>query len=407
MPLYKKVKAKLDDLQPYLETLKLDTHGRRNMPTTEWEHWSHYFNIETSDSSINGIEYSIRALNHLDKKLDEFIIEREFNKIKEPINTKEQNIRNRIKELKNKGVDITVNYDAGTSASMLFQLVFLKKYKYDCILSFKSHRGVSMAGFRVYLQKTKDFQKSTPESLAEVLYPKVKKCFENGSKIILVPLSLRTTGGGGHANVLIIKPEIMTAYRFEPHGEGLQGGGKDDDTINKLLEDMFKNKNLIKEIGNIKYVPPSETCPAISKSVRDGFQSMENQYFHNLSDKEQRRLKAVEAGGFCQAWSFFLIELYMMHPESTIEEIYIIAHDELENDPQSFRELIRGFITDVNKELKNFSEFHMGKKSRDIDLKILNYYDEEIKKLIEEQKMMAKEKHNKKLSEFKEKYGKK
>jgi hypothetical protein len=287
---------------------------------------------------------------------------------------------------------------------MLFQLVFLKKYKHDCILSFSSHRGKSMAGFRLYLQKTKEYAKSTPQSLADVFYPKVKKCFENSSKIIIVPLSLRLTGGGGHANVLIIKTDIMTAYRFEPHGEGLHGGtDKDDGTINKLFEDMFNNKDLIKAIGKIKYVPPSETCPVISKSVRNGFQSMENKYLNDLSDREQRRLKAFESGGFCQAWSFFLIELYMMHPESTIEEIYIIAHDELENDPQSFRELIRGFITDVNKELTKFSNFNMGRKNKDLEIKIVEYYDKEIEKLIEEQKIMAKEKHNKLKDKLKSK----
>jgi len=261
-----------------------------------------------------------------------------------------------------------------------------------------------MAGLRLYLQKTHHFTKSTPESLAQAFYPKVKKCFENQTRIILVPLSLRTTGGGGHANLLIIKPEIKTAYRMEHHGQGLQGGGKDDDAINKLLDDMFKNKDLIKAIGKFKYVPPSETCPVISKSVRQGFQSMENHYFHSLSDSEQKRLRALEAGGFCQAWTFFMMELYMLNPETTIEDIYIIAHDELENDPESFRELIRGYIIDVNKELKEFTEFSMGKKGTETDTKIIEYYDQELKKLIDEQKLKAKIKQEELLRKLTEQF---
>jgi len=80
-PLYKKVKTKLDELMPYLETEKLIT-SRRGQPKTEAEKLSHYFNIEASDSSKNGIEASIRALKHLDKKLDEFKIQKAFHDIK-------------------------------------------------------------------------------------------------------------------------------------------------------------------------------------------------------------------------------------------------------------------------------------------------------------------------------------
>jgi hypothetical protein len=261
-----------------------------------------------------------------------------------------------------------------------------------------------MAGFRLYLQNTHLWKKSTAESLAKAFYPKVKKCLENQTKIILVPISLRTTGGGGHQNLLILKPEIKTAYRMEHHGEGYHGSGgdKDEEAVNILLKSMFENKDLIKALGKFKYVPPSETCPVISKSVRAGFQSMEGVYKNSLSESEQKKLKEIESGGFCQAWTFFMMELYMLNPETTIEEIYIIAHDELENDPQSFRELIRGYILDVNRELKQFTEFSMGKKERDTEKKIIEYYDQEIEKLIKEQKFKAKEKHEellKKLSE--------
>jgi DNA repair exonuclease SbcCD ATPase subunit len=79
-PLHKKVKAKLDELMPFLETLTLIT-SRRGQPKTEADKLSHYFNIETSDSSKNGIEASVRALKHLDKKLNEFIIQKGFHDI--------------------------------------------------------------------------------------------------------------------------------------------------------------------------------------------------------------------------------------------------------------------------------------------------------------------------------------
>jgi hypothetical protein len=324
----------------------------------------------------------------------------------EPNLSSEQKIRNRLKELKKLGSDIVVNYDAGQSTGVLFQLVFLRKYKYDCILSFPNTSNKKIAGLRLYLTKNKKWEKSTPESLAEVFYPKVKKCFENESKIIIIPLSLRISSNEGHCNMIILKLDTRTAYRFEPHGKRLGDEKNSEEKINKLLVGMFENKELVKNLGKIKYVPPSETCPYISKSVRQGFQSMENQYLFSLSKSEQAKLDKAESGGFCQAWSWFLVDLYMMNKDMTIEDIYIIAHDELENDPETFRNTVRGYILDANKELAKFSQFNLNKKGKDIENEIFKYYDNELIKLIDEQKGKAKEKHQKKLKELTDLYSK-
>jgi hypothetical protein len=74
--LHKQVKEKLDKLKPYLKTVKLDTYGRRDMPENESDRLYHYYNIETPNSSTNGIEASVRALKHLDKMLNEFIVKK-------------------------------------------------------------------------------------------------------------------------------------------------------------------------------------------------------------------------------------------------------------------------------------------------------------------------------------------
>jgi len=110
--LSKKVNDKFEKLYPYLLTLKLDS-TRKGQPKTEGEKLSHYKNIETSDSSKNGIEASIRALEYLNKKLDEFTVQQAFHNIKDkkvspkPISKKQIDILELKKEVeKSKVVNI-------------------------------------------------------------------------------------------------------------------------------------------------------------------------------------------------------------------------------------------------------------------------------------------------------------
>ena len=318
-------------------------------------------------------------------------------------------IRERLEELKKKGLNKIVDYSSSSTSSLLFQLAFIKKHKYDCIMSFPSSKGGDISSLQLYLPRkgrvTKKWDKTVPSEAAKIVYDKIIKCLENDSKVIIIPLSLRLSPTSGHANLLIYKPVINTIYRFEPHGEALhtERGQKQDDDINDLLKNIFEDK--IFDKIKIKYVPPSETCPIIPESIRRGFQGMENQYLYSLSGQEQRSLEKKESGGFCQAWGFFLADLFMINPKNTIQELYSIAHKELKNDPKTFREVIRGFILDVEDELLKFvKEFKLGKRTRDIEDKLKLYYEQEIKKLVEEQKEKAKERHQQKLKELKKQF---
>jgi len=66
-----KVFERLRKLDPYLETLKLK-NVRRGQDNTVGQQLNRYENIETRNTSINGIESSLRALKYLDEQLDKY-----------------------------------------------------------------------------------------------------------------------------------------------------------------------------------------------------------------------------------------------------------------------------------------------------------------------------------------------
>jgi len=279
----------------------------------------------------------------------------------------------RLIKLKELGHNKVVKYNSERLSSLLFHLNFLHKHKYNCIIEpYQFHS----------LKNEDDFIKE--------LLPKIIKCVKNGSKIIAIPILF-----SNHANMLIYNVELNELYRFEPHGEKYEKeelffGSKDvpDEQLNKLLNNFTNNEMVIKELKKIKYISPVESCPKIKKSVRSGFQAMENYYLQIiLSEKEMNELNKSE-GGFCQVWSWFMLDLIMLNPNKTISDIYKEAHKALENDPYSFRSVIRGFILEVESELININKDLSIEKLASGDIptknKIFDFYQKEIKRLDEE-----------------------
>jgi hypothetical protein len=259
-------------------------------------------------------------------------------------------------------------------------LNFLHKHKYNCII-----------------EPYEFFSLKNEDDFIEELLPKIIKCVKNESKIIAIPILF-----SNHANMLIYNVELNELYRFEPHGERYEkeklfyeSKNIPDEQLNKILNNFTNNEMVIKELKQIKYISPVESCPKIKKSVRSGFQAMENYYLQIiLSEKEMNELNKKE-DGFCQAWSWFMIDLIMLNPNKTISDIYKEAHKALENDPYSFRSVIRGFILEVESELININKDLSLEKIASDDIptisKIFNFYQDEIKRLDKE-----KEEHNKK-----------
>lgn len=178
-------------------------------------------------------------------------------------------------------------------------------------------------------------------SNAESLSNDLLDCIKRDDKIIGIPLSLKFgSSTNGHANMLIYRPDDKTIERFEPHGATFQKGGKDDDTFNKILKEMFevKMKPYLKEYTP-KFYNPSERCPN-----PQGFQSLEN------------KIKEVkgEGGGFCGLWSLFALELMFMNPTMKTPEILKLAFDITNKDPQYIKNIIRGYVVKTEKLLDNY-----------------------------------------------------
>jgi 16S rRNA G966 N2-methylase RsmD len=176
---------------------------------------------------------------------------------------------------------------------------------------------------------------------AESLSNDLLDCIKRGDKIIGIPLSLKFgSSSDGHANMLIYRPDDKTIERFEPHGATFQHGGKDDDTFNKILKEMFevKMKPYLKEYTP-RFYNPSERCPN-----PQGFQSLENK----ISE-----IKG-EGGGFCGLWSLFALELMFMNPTMKTPEILKLAFDITKRDPQYIKNVIRGYVVKTEKLLDNY-----------------------------------------------------
>lgn len=170
---------------------------------------------------------------------------------------------------------------------------------------------------------------------AKLLSDDLLDCIKRGEKMIAIPFNFKTLGSNnipsGHSNMLIYRPNEKTIERFEPHGQKFKGGkDNQDDIINEVLKTMFekKMKPYLKKYTP-KYIPPNDICPSIK-----GFQALENQV---------AKLKN-EGGGYCNLWSVFFLELMFLNPKLTTKEVLQKALDITKEDPQYFKNVIRGYV---------------------------------------------------------------
>ena len=135
-----------------------------------------------------------------------------------------------------------------------------------------------------------------------------------------------------HANVLIFDRDKKIIIHFEPHGKIYSYVGK----LYETLEDIFK-----KELKNFKYIPPLKYLEINSyQSMYDG---------HN-SDKR----KIGDPGGYCGAWCFWFIELYINNNKYELKTLVNKSIKKLINTKYTFLEHIRNYanyLIEKNNEL--------------------------------------------------------
>jgi hypothetical protein len=172
-------------------------------------------------------------------------------------------------------------------------------------------------------------------------------------------------------NLLIFKVDTREIIRFEPHGSATgDRTGQMDKRFNKFCESLTKKINAdldlnVKGKRKFKFVPPSDICPRKpnNEKFKLGFQAMENQIPQSNS-------------GFCQLWSMFFMECILRNPDMDIKDVYKEAYELLQDKPQFFLDVVKGYFIQVNELLKDINFFQKSLNREDIQVMRQNiFYD--------------------------------
>jgi len=241
------------------------------------------------------------------------------------------------------------------ASSMLMYSEILERNKNDCSLPLPLLlENSSKLGMLKFL---KDY--------SEEIAKEIIRCHKHskGKKAVVIPLTFKNKKSGGtHANALVFNTLQMTAEHFEPHGikdyvparkssielEGVNLAGGIN-AINKELKILAKKEGLKEFSKGLKYVKPVDVCP--SESMYKNFRGVQS---FDISKKEPvdfEGFQIKEKGGYCQLWTYFLLDLRLKTLDKPSQEIlkeYATYRDVYKNsigsDPnKTMMGLIRGY----------------------------------------------------------------
>ncbi len=233
-----------------------------------------------------------------------------------------------------------IPYNASDIVGTILYVHLLEKYGNTCAV-YKSTNNLSFFGTSITIFDENERMKQvyTPEEL-KFIADALLACIKKGEKNIIVPTTLRCVNTpvidnsvSTHANILVWRVDRDEVEHFEPHGNAYRGG-------NCQAKDLYRETNwLIGELNkimktNFNYKEPNETCPRVQ-----GFQALEN-----FSKK-----LAFEGGGFCLMWSTLMVELILLNPNKTLNEINELAF-KIVGEPTNrdvVLNLIRGYVVEA------------------------------------------------------------
>jgi hypothetical protein len=324
-------KVSLEDLYNIYDTKGTSTRRMRASDSSLRRSLFLNVNVETCLEVFK--KTNIKLYNDVMKKIPEIIkSESEFSQpeiVKKPVKLEKGfEFIKELQKLGSKNKNISQEYSSsGGYVSEILSLLFYEKYNLS------------------YPLKMIEIYKNSRWS-----YDKFIKSFKRGiyagETLFCAPLTTKT-----HMNLLIFKVDTREIIRFEPHGSATgDRAGKMDNQFNRFCESLTKkiNKDLdLNKKGKraFKFVPPSDICPRKpnSEAFKNGFQGMEN--------------RIGEKGGFCQLWSMFFIECVLRNPDMDIKEVYENAYNIMNDSPQFFLDVIKGYFVQVNELLKDIGFF--------------------------------------------------
>ena len=263
-------------------------------------------------------------------------------------------IKNKLTTLNKIGKEKISDFLGSLEVETMFYLYLFKKYKSDCFLYSQTAKlrllGMSIAIKKKYDDYHPNEIKSIDTQFTELASALID-CIKRGTNIIIIPVQLVLPDGGAHANVLIYRKNLNQIEHFEPHGKKFS---TNDNNTNKVILDWMKNfvfkinRNL-STLGTkqIKFIESTDICPYIH-----GLQNLE-------SSSDIIKIKDVEPGGYCSAWSMFFTELCLKNPNIPSSELMNYIFNFLENmsvrEKMAYlRSIIRGYASFINEKIEKY-----------------------------------------------------
>ena len=259
-----------------------------------------YDNIIIGD--YNYIEYSKFVPNDINIHLFIIILLQKYNILGVPYLPNSQNCSNYKSLIENKKFDnVTFN---NHKINILKYLYYSEELIY----------------FRIYWADENNY----------VISPKIGEAIQNifkFKKYVFIDIHILNQFMS-HGNVLIFDRDKKLIVHFEPHGKIISYVGK----LYETLKNIFK-----KELKGFKYITPIEYLPI------DAYQSMYDggsQYISKVGDL-----------GYCCAWCFWFIELYINNTKYDLKSLVNKSIKKLINTKYTFIDHIRNYANYLNNKM--------------------------------------------------------
>jgi len=220
----------------------------------------------------------------------------------------------------------------------LQQFIYINPKNDEKLQKYKKYFELSQKGYAVIY----GYKLSDEDIGMKNLLNNISTCIKQNQNTIIMHLSLPS-----HANLIIIKPYTKEIIHYEPnlHYEKIN---KSIPFAKNIIQKVLIPQ--LKKLTNIDfhYVETEDICPKepvglFNPQDKQGFQSIEIKYVPQDIEHESR--------GFCVLWSWFFGILLINNPNLTTTEVYKKAYEILGSNPQTFRNVIRGFYLEILEEI--------------------------------------------------------
>jgi hypothetical protein len=194
----------------------------------------------------------------------------------------------------------------------------------------------------------------------------IQKIQNTEQEVLIIPMSIlyhEDDGPVGHSNMLIYRKSLNVLEHYEPHGKQILSKTNINLDIKNIMKIIVNKMNTLNKQdkykyykGNIKYIPPNNTC-----IYNEGLQVIENQLFL------PNYIKEIEKGGVCSVWSIFFAELSLMNPYMTSKEILDNIIETIESNSQQTKNVIRGYLDYLYNSINPIVENIIGKDMTQVD----------------------------------------